>query len=371
MQHGDFFFKFQVVTLALLQLPAICLAVVGLIKAAMTSKGRISTTCKALTIPFVPFFLLGFFNDILMIGGQQCVKQGLSCCNFFSFLGETDGQQSLAFHMTRVFSSSVLQLLFQLVLLLAFTPWHSILPTQILSILASLVMILKVTTELIIFAEGENNQRKKNFCQQFQEFLAKKFHLLKNFLKILPLLLTNIIFNMGTIVLCFSVLDLSFSVCYLGAGFLLHFVLINLLPLLLFTRIGRRLFRIERDIRKKELRQNFLPNLVLSWTNLFILSCSLTKRKFELATTVLLLQVVTLYLSFYLLIQVVRFLTNSGLLIFILATHLETNPVEIGILTGSLLIVGLLSIFLLCKVSLFKVTSNNSIDSRKTKNSIQ
>ena len=281
-------------TLALLQLPAICLAVMGLLKAAMMHKGRMSTIFKALLIPFVPFFLLGFFNDILMIGGQQCVNRGLNCCNFFTFLGATEGKQNLAFHMTRVFSSSVLQLIFQLSILLARTPWQSILITQILSILASLLVIIKVTTELLIFAEEqEADLEKKNFCQKFQDLLSKKFHLMKNFLKILPLLLTNVIFNIGTLVLCFSVLDLHISVCCFFAAFLLHLVFINLFPCLLSTRIGKRLFRMGSDVGHKELRRNLLTNLVLSWTNLFILSCSLKKGKFELATTVFALQVVS------------------------------------------------------------------------------
>ena len=154
-------------------------------------------------------------------------------------------------------------------------------------------MIIKVTTELLIFAEEEANSKKKNFCQQFQDILAKKFDLMTNFLKILPLLLTNAIFNMGTLVLSFSMLDLRISVSCFVAAFLLHFLFLNLFPFLLTTRLGRRLFRIGSDVGHKDLRQDFLTNLVLSWTNLFILSCSLRKGKFELATTVFALQVVS------------------------------------------------------------------------------
>ena len=148
---------------------------------------------KALLIPFVPFFLLGFFNDILMIGGQQCVNRGLNCCNFFTFLGATEGKQNLAFHMTRVFSSSVLQLIFQLSILLARTPWQSILITQILSILASLLVIIKVTTELLIFAEEqEADSEKKNFCQglisifKFKLNICKRLFFASNYIFSLP-----------------------------------------------------------------------------------------------------------------------------------------------------------------------------------------
>jgi len=333
--------KEAIVTLVLLQMPAISLAVLGLIKAATVSKNRSSILWRALIIPFIPFFLLGFFNDILIIVGQLCAMQALSSFNFFSFLGETEEEQSLALQMTKVFSSSVLQLLFQLHILLAFTPWRSVLPAQVLSILASLLVIVKVATQLVVFKRGRRKSKGKNYCQQFQYFLDHQFDFLKHLIKLFPLMLVNVIFNIGTIVLCFLELDTFLTICAIAGALFLHVLLLQTLPFLSKLEMGKTLLRIGNNTGDKELRKSVLTSLVLSWTNLFIISCSLVKGKFELAFTVFLL-------------QVLRFFVNSSLLLYILATSWGSNPTIFGIAIGVLIATGILSITLLHKYSLFK-----------------
>ena len=359
--------------MALLQMPAISLAVLGLIKAATVSNNRSSILWRALVIPFIPFFLLGFFNDVLIIIGQLCAMQALSTFNFFSFLGETEEEQSLALQMTKVFSSSVLQLLFQLHVLLAFTPWRSVLPTQVLSILASLLVIVKVATQLVVFNGGRRKSKGKNYCQQFQYFLAHQFDFLKHLIKLFPLMLVNVIFNIGTIVLCFLELDTFLTICAIAGALFLHVLLLQTLPFLSKLEMGKTLLRIGNNTGDKELRKSVLTSLVLSWTNLFIVSCSLVKGKFELAFTVFLLQVNFHFLSnhFTLLhyIQVLRFFVNSSLLLYILATSWGSNPTIFGIAIGVLIATGILSIILLHKYSLFKV-SINATNAKKSEDNI-
>ena len=103
------------ISLAIMQLPAISLAILGLIRA--TSR---SDVFKALTLACIPFFLLRFLVTLLDLLGallafcmQKCAKKGLEKSGLLRFLGPTEEQRALAQDTARAFSGHAVQLLFQ------------------------------------------------------------------------------------------------------------------------------------------------------------------------------------------------------------------------------------------------------------------
>ena len=98
-----------------MQLPAISLAILGLIRA--TSR---SDVFKALTLVCIPFFLLRLLEALLDLLGalfafcmQKCAKKGLEKSGLLGFLGPTEEQRALAYDTVRAFSGNAIQLLFQ------------------------------------------------------------------------------------------------------------------------------------------------------------------------------------------------------------------------------------------------------------------
>ena len=98
----------KITSLAILQLPAITLALLGLIRA--TSR---SDVFKALALACVPFFLLGLLDALFAFCLQKCAKKGLEKTGLLRFLGPTEEQRALAQDTARAFSGHAVQLLFQ------------------------------------------------------------------------------------------------------------------------------------------------------------------------------------------------------------------------------------------------------------------
>ena len=102
----------KIISLAIMQLPAISLAILGLIRA--TSR---SDVFKAACIPFFLLHLLVTLFDLLeallAFCMQKCVKKGLEKSGLLGFLGPTEEQRALAYDTVRVFSGNAIQLLFQ------------------------------------------------------------------------------------------------------------------------------------------------------------------------------------------------------------------------------------------------------------------
>ena len=105
----------KMISLAIMQLPAISLALLGLIRATSCSD-----VFKALTLACVPFFLLGLLDALFAFCLQKCAKKGLEKSGLLGFLGPTEEQRALAQDTARAFSGNALQLLFQVYSLTAF-----------------------------------------------------------------------------------------------------------------------------------------------------------------------------------------------------------------------------------------------------------
>ena len=105
------FFDYQTTSIAILQLPAFSLALLGLLRAKSCSD-------VLRTVPSVctPFFLLGFLDFFFSFLFQQCTKKGLEKAGLLWFLGSTEEQRALGLDTSRAFSGHAIQLLFQVFL---------------------------------------------------------------------------------------------------------------------------------------------------------------------------------------------------------------------------------------------------------------
>ena len=96
-----------------LQLPAVCLSLAGLYNSIALGRGSI---LACFYIPFIPFFLLDFFNAVIVFCSSQALSKGLKKVNLLSPFGANDKAQILAIDESRIFCGSVIQLILQVTL---------------------------------------------------------------------------------------------------------------------------------------------------------------------------------------------------------------------------------------------------------------
>ena len=107
-----------VASLALLHLPALGLATLGLFTA-VRQAGRTAagTVLKSLTILVIPFFLLGFLSEFVSCIAKFCcmmaAQKSLNYLSIISFLGPTAKSRTLGLDVARVFCGSIFQLILQ------------------------------------------------------------------------------------------------------------------------------------------------------------------------------------------------------------------------------------------------------------------
>ena len=223
---------------------------------------------KCLLIFLIPVFLLDFLNGCLL----QCVVQlavskvcakTLAKVNLLWFLGKTDKRRYLGISMARAFCGTVFQLLFQLVLILRYFPWSSIASSQLCSIGSSLFVLMKTATEVIMFKEEKEEEKeveeKRSVCQKVVQLLSEKLDLLKNMFRLLPLLLTNAAFNIGTTSLLIAVLGRS-SAAILFFSFIFDMVIFYL-PFV--DKIG---------FQGDQKSPSFTSGLFTTWTSFFLVA---------------------------------------------------------------------------------------------------
>ena len=161
----------------------------------------------------------------------------------------------------------------------------------------SFLVVIKVCTELLTFHNKEEEEEPTTCCQKFKKTLKDKVHLVKTFCSLFPFLFTSGVFNIGTISLAIVVLHFD-AFFFLGIAFLINLTIFLLVPCLLrLACVGKNL---DQDEFSPNERDPFLISVLLSWTNLFILSCSLEKASPETSL---------LY------VQVTRVVTNTILLL--------------------------------------------------------
>ena len=113
--------------------------------------------------------------------------------------------RALSVEAAKLVAGSCLQLVFQAVLLGGFTPWKDFKVSQAISILSSALMITKVALEIVIFQrenpKPEPTEENKTMKEKIRELAVELVDTLKKFLVALPLLLSSLVFNTGTLIL--------------------------------------------------------------------------------------------------------------------------------------------------------------------------
>ena len=151
-------------------------------------------------------------------------------------------------------------------------------------------------------------EQERGVKEKVKDFVLEKLQRLQGFLALFPLLLSSAVFNVGTMALAISVLNWH-SLWFIFGSLLLHFLLFFSLPLPadLDNKVMKT-FNLENHLPEEETDQNSKPllsSIFFCSSNLFIFSCSTGKAKKHRVT-------------FLLLVQFLRFLTNTCLLMLLL-----------------------------------------------------
>ena len=130
---------------------------------------------------------------------------------------------------------------------------------------------------------------------------------------------------------------------FLGIAFLINLTIFLLVPCLLrFACVRKHLNQDEPSPAEKD---PFLISVLLSWTNLFILSCSLEKSRVQKETSLLY-------------VQVARVVTNTILLLYLFSFHgLKSELPLVAIIFSLLIIAGIAYFLLIWKSSLLRKPS--------------
>ena len=229
-----------------------------------------------------------------------------------------------------------------MVLILGFTPWRSHRDSQLLSIASSLFLLIKLSTHLITFKEKtdeEPEEDSRSVKEKVQDFAAEKFQQLQAFIKLFPLLLSSVVFNVGTMALAISVLGWH-CLWFLYSLLVLHLVLFFSLPLPDNLDLKMmKVFNLEKYLpaanREQQPSKSFLSSLFFSLTNLFIFSCSPGACKVHRIT-------------FLFFLQILRFLLNSSFLVLVLLFYgFNANFGSVVLMVGVLEVFGVILLFLL------------------------
>jgi len=274
------------ISLGLVQLPGICLGLLGVFKAFQLhglSKQTAKDSLRSSLLFFLPFFIvemIEFVHFILSSGVNLCCsiicsKLGekiVSKLDLLFFLGQKDKtgkEKILSLDAAKVFFGSVLQLSVQLYFIEISR--KGIRVSQYISVISSLLLICKTGYEVMTYRRKDETQD-----EQDQSFTQKARQLLKtfwDFLSWLPLLGSNLIFKMGII---------NLGLLFLGWYAMLVFLLIflaNLLSAILATNA-----KMKKCLRNYQITHNNVPDdnerkntdmlhlIYTSYSNIFLLT---------------------------------------------------------------------------------------------------
>ena len=196
---------------------------------------------------------------------------------------------------------------------------------------------------MLTFNEKEEEEEQPTTCcQKLKKTVKEKVQLVKTFCALFPILFTSGVFNIGTISLAIVVLSFN-AFFFLGIAFVINLaIFLTVSCLLRIDRVRNYLNPDEVFSDEDEVQDPFLTSLLLSWTNLFILSCSLEKTKMQMTTSL-----------FY--VQLARVPTNIILLLYLFSAHgLDSEFPLVAIISWLLIVLGLLFLVLIWKSSLLR-----------------
>jgi len=339
-----------VITFGLLQLPAVSLALYGVICAFRQSKNqpkkailhKITDSLLALTIITLPYCVTELFTLVQFQFADKEVEylvKGLKSLwspvynkivdlfpkvsfDLFKFLPNKDlngRERALSVGIAKLIAGSFPQLVFQAVLLGGYTTWSDDYSgekfpwSQAASILSSALMIAKITAEIVIYqreTEQPNEevptkyntlhewftilvdkkstgreytaQESKSMYDRIEEMVLKLEMLLKaaweaflHILPLLPLILSSLIFNTGTLVLTIIVTE-WYSAIYIGIVLILNVTISFSLPFSLARRVEKKLgvsYRFstkDEGDKLKEKETRILRGIFATWANMFV-----------------------------------------------------------------------------------------------------
>jgi len=317
-----------IVSLALLQLPAVCLALYGVF-CALQKPGildKFTESLLALTIMFLPFCLIEFFAllefEFARSGVNFMANSAKSCCqsvldsifggcseevasklDLLKFLPSRDPtgrDRALSVEAAKLVAGSCIQLVFQAVLLGGYTTWDDFEVSQGISIISSALMIIKVAVDIIIYQRSMHKPAPFDKDSSFKERLriraGQQVDALKKFLVALPLLLTSLVFNSGTLVLTILVTE-WFSAVYIGIVLLLNLALTFFSLFTVVQKTEKKLgltykfSKLDEEKEAKRVRDTkVVRGLFTTWANLFILLRPVENMSYHKITHVVLLQ---------------------------------------------------------------------------------
>ena len=206
----------------------------------------------------------------------------------------------------------------------------------------SFLVVIKICAELLTFDILEEEEQPTTCCQKLKKTVKEKVHLVKTFCSLFPFLFTSGVFNIGTISLAIVVLSFD-AFFFLAIAFVINLAIFLIVPCLLKISCVRKYWN-QDDVfsEEEEVQDPFLTSLLLSWTNLFILSCSLEKTKVQMTASL-----------FF--VQLARVPTNVILLLYLFSVHgLDSEFPLVAIISWFLIFVGGVFLVLIWKSSLLR-----------------
>lgn len=208
--------------------------------------------------------------------------------------------RALSVEAAKLVAGSCLQLVFQAVLLGAFTPWKYFKVSQAISILSSALMITKVALEIVIFQrenpKPEPTEEYKTIKEKIRELAVELMDTLKKFLVALPLLLSSLVFNTGTLILTIIVTEWA-SAVYIVLVLLLNMIISLIYPHSTVAAVEKKLkliykfSKLDEEQEAKKVRDTrIVRGLFTTWANLFILLRPVENMSYHKITHVGLLQ---------------------------------------------------------------------------------
>lgn len=371
-----------IVSIALLQFPAVCLACFGIIRAFQNhglSGSAVKSSFGALLVMFLPFCFVEFFVlfefgfstpslQFIVEKIQTCVQKVIDllcglcsdrCVTRFDLLHFLPSKEAnkrdkmLSVEVVKIFFGTCLQLCFQANLLFGYTKVEEIQICQILSLISSFLIICKLGVDIIRFkreaVKVEQNPDNGTIGEKTKAFLTKKARAFKAFLFYFQLMFCSLVFNAGTLILTILVWE-EYGALYILAVFLLNLAVSLILPFGFVEQCERKM-RIEYkfDIMSNSSRNaaqekvsgsRVMRGIFVSWSNIFFLSRPVEDTSYFRTVHMLLLQI------FRFLLNLITLLILIGYVVEI-ATFAEALKIKLLHVIIVLILIGLLKIFLI------------------------
>jgi len=337
-----------IVSLVLLQLPAICLALYGVF-CALQHKAfgdKIVDSLLALTVMFLPFCLIEFFvlleiefankgvqfllngmksglqavGDLLCGGCSNRTSARLDLLKFLPSKDPRGRDRALSVEVAKLVFGSCIQLAFQAVLLGGYTSSEQFEVSQGVSIVSSALIITKTSVAIVMYQRSRPKPATEDIEKSLKEKVVAWLQLqaveLRQFVVALPLLLSSLIFQTGTLVLTILVVE-WYSAIYIAVVLLVNFILCLLLPFpvvqttetklkLQYKFVAGNRLREEQRVRDNRLTRG----LFTSWANLFIILRPVENMSYQKISHMCLLQPLRFLINIVTLIALV-ILTGS------------------------------------------------------------